>query len=424
MTWPRGRSTDALVRTTTGRGGRVIGVRPTTSGAGAMNILDWVLLGCALLYGLSGYQQGFLVGSASVVGLVGGGFAGIKVAPKLLDGFDPGLSISVAALVVVLACAFGGQALGAFVGHELRERVRWRPARVLDALSGAALSALAMLLIAWVLGVAVSGARLSGVNKEVRDSAILGTVDNVMPGGSDRLLSAFNSIVDASGFPRYLEPFAPEHIKDVRTPRTGVLDRAGVVRAQRSVVKVLGSAPSCGRTLEGSGFVYANGRVMTNAHVVAGVDEPVVRLNDTDYQAEVVYYDPEVDVAVLQVPDLQAPTLSFGSAVDTGDPVAVLGYPENGPYDAEPGRVRDDQRLRSPDIYGDGTVYRDTYSLYSVVRQGNSGGPVVTPRGRVVGVVFAASVIDSDTGYALTARQVADAASSGASSSDRVDTGR
>jgi S1-C subfamily serine protease len=179
----------------------------------------------------------------------------------------------------------------------------------------------------------------------------------------------------------------------------------------------------CGRSLEGTGFVYDTGRVMTNAHVVAGVDHPVVLLGGAQYRAVVVYYDPDVDVAVLSVPRLPAPALHFGMAAHTETSAAVLGFPRNGPYDVEPARVRDIQTLRSPNIYGDNNVERETYSLYARVRPGNSGGPVVNRRGRVIGVVFAASITDRRTGYALTANQVSAAAAQGDSSAVRADTG-
>ncbi|MGH3493964.1 MAG: MarP family serine protease, partial [Sciscionella sp.] len=340
-----------------------------------------------------------------------------------LNGFQQGLTVSVAALLFVLLCAFVGQAVAVYVGHRVRSRVTWRPARLVDALSGSALSVAAMLLIAWVLGVAASGAQLSGLNQEVRNSVVLGEVDRVLPGNSGTLLSTFSSIVDSSQFPRYLEPFTPELIRAVPAPPKAVARRPGVQRAAQSVVKILGAAESCSRSLEGSGFVYRPGRVMTNAHVVAGVPNPIVRIDDTDYRARVVYYDPEIDVAVLDVPGLPAPALRFGGTRDSGDPAAVLGYPEDGPFNVQPARIRDEQTLRSPDIYGNGTVYRDTYSIYSLVREGNSGGPLVSPSGQVIGVVFAASLTNSRTGYALTSKQVQHAASAGSRSTARVGTG-
>ncbi|MBA3265229.1 MAG: MarP family serine protease [Nocardioidaceae bacterium] len=389
-----------------------------------MSALDIVLVVVAAIYALSGYRQGFIVGAASTGGLLLGGFLAATLTPLFLDGFQPGFSVSVAALLIVLAGAFLGQAVGAFVGGELRRRITWRPARIVDALSGAALSAVAMLLIAWVLGVAASGAQLRGLNEAIRSSAVLGSVDDAMPSGTSRVLSTFNSLVDSSGFPRYLEPFAPERIKEVPAPTPGTVSSAGVRRAGRSVVKVLGSADDCGRALTGSGFTVGRGTVMTNAHVVAGVANPVVAVGENSYSARVVHYDPQVDVAVLRVPRLHLPPLKFATTPAVSeDSAAVLGFPENGPYDVQPARVRDQLTLRSPDIYGEGTVSRDTYSIYAKVRQGNSGGPLVNSSGEILGVIFAASVTDARTGYALTAGQVSAAAEDGSTATNPVSTG-
>jgi S1-C subfamily serine protease len=182
------------------------------------------------------------------------------------------------------------------------------------------------------------------------------------------------------------------------------------------------SSNSCGQGVEGSGFVYAPDRVMTNAHVVAGVSNPEVEVDNTPVQAKVVYYNPDVDVAVLSVPTGTVRPLRFATTAASGDGVAILGFPQNGPYNVQVGRVRADQRLRSPDIYGDGTVIRDVLSLRGLIRPGNSGGPVIDSAGRVVGVVFAASVTSGDTGYALSAAQVGQAAASGRIASRPVST--
>ncbi len=381
-----------------------------------MNVLDALLLLLALGYAIAGYSRGFVVGVASTVGLLVGGYIGVQIAPAVLDRFKSGVGVSLAALVVVLLAAFVGQTFGGLLGRRIRDGLTWQPARLLDALGGSVLSACAVLFIAWVLGVAVSGLQLRPLNREIQTSTVLRTVDSVLPGGADRVLSEFNSLVDFSKFPRYLEPFAIERIKPVPPPHKGIASRPAVRSAAASVVKVLGTAPSCGRDLEGSGFVYAPGRVMTNAHVVAGVTHLVVQRRGSSFHASVVYYDPNVDVAVLSAPGLPAPALHFGRSAHSGETAAVLGYPGNGPYDVEPARVRDRQMLQSPNIYGHGSVRRQTYSIYALVRQGNSGGPLVDSRGRVIGVVFAASVTDAKTGYALTAAQVSTAASRGQSS--------
>lgn len=151
-----------------------------------------------------------------------------------------------------------------------------------------------------------------------------------------------------------------------------------VGRAKKSVVKVVGMAPSCGKVLEGTGFVFADGRVMTNAHVVGGVDEPTVQVGGEGrvYDAKVVVYDWQRDIAVLDVPELRAAALNFTETeAKTGDSAIVAGFPENGDYDVRSARVRGRIQASGLDIYHRGTVHRDVYSLYALVRQGNSGGP-------------------------------------------------
>lgn len=388
-----------------------------------MNVLDLVLVVFALAYALSGYRQGFVVGACATAGLLAGGAVGIWVAPMVLEGYDPSLTVSLAALCGVLICATLGQTAASYAGGALRRRITWHPARAVDAFGGAVLSAAAALIVAWALGVAVSGAQIAAINREVSSSRVLAAVDRVLPGDADNVLDALNSVVDRSIFPRYLDPFVPERIISVDPPTRRVLRDPQVRRTTRSVVKILGTAPSCSRSSEGTGFVYAPGRIMTNAHVVAGVDEPEVIVPGGTIPAEVVVYDPDLDVAVLDVEGLDVRPLRFAKGADTGDSGAVLGYPGNGPFHAEPARIRSEQRLRSPDIYGEGVVFREVFSLFAKVRPGNSGGPLVSPRGRVYGVIFAASVSDPQTGYALTASQVADDAAAGRRATDVVDTG-
>ena len=387
-----------------------------------MNFLDWFLVVLVLAYAVSGYWQGFIAGAFATLGLLLGGLLGVWLAPQLLGDAEPALWVSLAALFVVLICASIGQAVLQFAGAKIRSSITWQPARALDAVGGAALSMAAVLVVAWALGVAVSGAKLPWASREVRDSAVLQRVDDVMPPEAVQALGSFNDLVGSSFFPRYLEPFAKERITEVGPPPARIARDPDVARAQSSVVKVRGEN-SCNRGVEGSGFVYGPGRVMTNAHVVAGVDKPVVQLGERELPARVVYYNSRVDVAVLAVDGIDAPALRFDRDGSAGQPGAVLGFPQDGPYDVEGARIRREQRLRSPDIYGNGTVVRQVFSLRSLVRPGNSGGPLVSSDGRVLGVIFAASVTDDDTGYALTAEQVADAAATGLGRGGAVDTG-
>jgi S1-C subfamily serine protease len=388
-----------------------------------VNFLDWFLVVLVLAYAVSGYWQGFISGAFATAGLLLGGLLGILVAPRLLGDAAPALWVSLAALFVVLVCASFGQALLQFAGTRIRDRITWQPVRALDAVGGAALSMVAVLVVSWALGVAVSGAKLPWVSTQVRESTVLERVDDLMPTRAVTALNSFNDVVGSSFFPRYLEPFAPERIIEVGPPPGRIARDADVQRAAASVLKVRGEN-SCNRGVEGTGFLYSPTRVMTNAHVVAGVDEPTVLVGETEVPARVVYYNEDLDIAVLAVDNVGRPFLRFDTEGQERQAGAVLGYPQDGPYDVQSARIRSQQRLRSPDIYGEGTVIREVFSIRSLVRPGNSGGPMVSRDGRVLGVIFAASVTDDDTGYALTAEQVQRSAAQGATSGVTVDTGR
>ncbi|MBO0847123.1 MAG: MarP family serine protease, partial [Nocardioides sp.] len=377
-----------------------------------MNLLDWVLIVVVLLYAVSGYWQGFITGAFATFGLLAGGLLGVWLAPTALGDASPSILVSLAAVFIVILCASMGQALCQVAGARIRDRITWQPARAVDAVGGAVLSAVAALIVAWALGVALSGSGLRGITPLVRDSRILAEVNSVLPDAASSELSAFNDVVGTTFFPRYLEPFAPERIVSVPPGPHRMLTDPDVQRAADVVARIR-STNHCGQGVEGSGFVYAPDRVMTNAHVVAGVTNPVIDIHGTSVPGHVVYYDPDVDVAVIAVPTGTVRALRFDGNARPGEGVAILGFPQNGPYDVQVGRVRADQRLRSPDIYGAGTVIRDVLSLRGLIRPGNSGGPVVDSSGHVVGVVFAASVTNGDTGYALSSQQVAQAAAAG-----------
>jgi S1-C subfamily serine protease len=387
-----------------------------------VNLLDWLLVVLVLTYALSGYWQGFITGAFATTGLLLGGLFGVWLAPTALGDAEPSVVVSLGALFIVILCASLGQALLQFAGAKLRDKITWQPVRAVDAVGGAALSAVAVLLVAWALGVAVSGSGIGGITGQVRNSTVLREVDRVLPASADSALGAFNDVVGSGFFPQYLDPFAPERIVEVGPGPKRLLSDPDVATAERSVLKIRGTN-RCGRGVEGSGFVYADGRVMTNAHVVAGVSDPSVEINGDSVAAEVVHYDPDLDVAVLALDTTGLPMLSFDTGAEAREGVAILGYPQDGPYDVQVGRIRAEQRLQSPDIYGDGSVIRSVFSLRGLVRPGNSGGPIVSSAGDVVGVVFAASVTDPDTGYALTAEQVGRSAASGVSGSDEVGTG-
>ncbi|MFF7726427.1 MarP family serine protease [Streptomyces sp. NPDC008001] len=394
-----------------------------------MNVLDIVLLIAAVWFAVVGYRQGFVVGVLSVIGFIGGGLVAVYVLPVIWDSATdeatPGMAAAIAAVVIVIVCASVGQAATTHLGNKLRRHITWSPARALDATGGSLVNVLAMLLVAWLIGSALAGTSLPTLGKEVRNSKVLLGVARVVPPQANTWFADFSTVLAQNGFPQVFAPFSTEPITNVPAPDPGLAGSPVATEAQRSIVKVVGTAPSCGKVLEGTGFVFAPQRVMTNAHVVGGVDEPTVQVGGQgrQYEAKVVLYDWKRDIAVLDVPALEAPELRFAPGdAESGKGAIVAGFPENGSYDVRAARVRSRVQANGPDIYRRGNVRRDVYSLYTVVRQGNSGGPLLTPDGRVYGVVFAKSLDDAETGYALTADEVRGDAASGRRATERVNT--
>ncbi|MFE9120949.1 MarP family serine protease [Streptomyces sp. NPDC007172] len=393
-----------------------------------MNVLDILLLVAAVWFAIVGYRQGFVVGILSVIGFLGGGLVAVYLLPLIWDQLTNESQVStmaaVVAVVVVIVCASVGQALTTHLGNKLRRYITWSPARALDATGGALVNVLAMLLVAWLIGSALAGTALPTLGKEVRNSKVLLGVSNVMPQQASSWFSDFSSVLAQNGFPQVFTPFSNESIPDVQAPDPKLVGSPVVAAAKKSIVKVVGMAPSCGKRLEGTGFVFGDRRVMTNAHVVGGVDEPTVQIGGQGrtYDAKVVLYDWRRDIAVLDVPDLKAPSLEFTSTdARMGDSAIVAGFPEDHPYDVRSARIRGRISAKGPDIYHRGTVRRDVYSLFTTVRPGNSGGPLLTPQGKVYGVVFAKSLDDPDTGYALTADEIQPDIQQGRTASQQVD---
>lgn len=386
-----------------------------------MNVLDILLLLAAVGFAVSGYRQGFVVGILSLVGFLGGGLIAVQVLPLLLQHLSAGTVASVVAVIVVIVFASVGQAFTTHWGWKLRGPIDRSRARLWDAVGGSVVNVVAMLLVAWLIGSALAGTSLPTIAHEVRTSKVLGGVQRALPGDAPAWFSDFTSVMARNGFPQVFNPFQNEPITDVPPPDPVLAGSPAVIQAHRSIVKVVGTAPSCGKVIEGTGFVYAPQRVMTNAHVVGGVSAPTVNLGGRIYEAKVVLFDWKRDIAVLAVPDLRATPLAFAGEAKTSADAIVAGFPENGPFNVQGARIRGRIQASGPDIYHRGTVSRDIYSLRSTVRQGNSGGPLLTPTGQVYGVVFAKSLDDAQTGYALTADEVRADAQQGVTASQKTD---
>jgi S1-C subfamily serine protease len=388
-----------------------------------MDALDVVLIVVCLGFALSGYRQGFVVGFLAFAGFIGGGVLGAKYANSLHARLHFGMDPALFGLLVVLVAAMIGQLVATLVGAALRREMTSGPLRTVDSVAGGVVSVVSVLLVAWLVGTALANASSAGISAQVRNSSLLQGVDRVMPSAASTWFGSFRRLLDQDGLPEVFGGIGPTSVPRVPPPNPRLAHSRAVRLAEPAVVKIVGVAESCSRQIEGSGFVYAPDRVMTNAHVVAGVSSPTVRLaNGNTVTARVVLYDSERDVAVLEVPGVSAAPLQFSGPITRGQSAIVVGFPENGPFSAVAARVRSVQDARGPDIYQDKEVTRQIYALYASVRPGNSGGPLLTPSGQVAGVVFAAAVDNAHTGYALTAREVAPDAARGASATAQVST--
>ena len=293
-----------------------------------------------------------------------------------------------------------------------------------DAVAGAVVSAIAVLLVAWMVASPLATSPFPTVAGQVRQSALVQAVDHAVPDGVRTVYDSLRTAIDRRGLPDVLDPLTPTEAREVPPPDEALLNSPVVESVKGSVVKISGIAPSCSRQIDGSGFVYAPERVMTNAHVLAGVADPVVLAEGDEYDATPVYVDEATDIAVLAVPDLPQVPLSFTpTPADTGDDSIIMGYPGGGDFYVGAARVRDRGEISGPDFRDTRTVVRDVYALFGDVRAGNSGGPLFAPDGSVLGVVFASAIDDPSTGYALTAEQVAAAARTGSTAQAEVGTG-
>lgn len=372
--------------------------------------VDIVLVALALLSVLLGWQQGFLAGGGAVagffLGLVAGRFLG-PWAADLLTGQGwldettvPGLTV---ALPLVLGVVLSG--VGGFLGATLRDRIPTRWGRGIDALGGGASGLVAFTLIIWLAAGWVTTTPLLTLNRWTAESSIIAGLDRFAPITSTEALGSIGTALADTGFPQVFQG-QPEQIRGVGEPSVSMVAVGREV--DDSVVKVVTTDTECGALQEGTGWVYEPGMVATNAHVVAGTRSTIVQVGGTGqpYPAEVVAFDPALDVAVLRVPELAAPELELGGELTVGADSVVVGFPENGPYTISPTRVRDRLDARGLDIYNDGTVVREVYSVRGIIRPGNSGGPMLDAEGRVVGMVFARSASDPETGYALTLDEI------------------
>lgn len=369
--------------------------------------LDIAVLAVAFIAAVSGWRSGALGSVMSFVGVVLGAVAGVLLAPHLVDNLSGPRTKLFAALFLILALVVVGEIAGVVLGRAVRGAIRSPGVRTIDSIIGVGLQLVVVLLAAWMLATPLTSSDQPNLAGAVRGSRVLAQVDEVAPSWLKAVPKRLSALLDTSGLPDVLQPFGRTPIVAVDAPDSGLATDAVVTAVQPSVVKIRGVAPGCQKVLEGSGFVVAPSRVMSNAHVVAGSDSVTVEASGQTYDATVVSYDPDADISILDVPNLPSVPLQFvDQPAPTGTDALVLGYPGGGDFTATPARIREIIELNGPDIYRSTTVTREVYTIRGTVRQGNSGGPLINRAGQVLGVVFGAAVDNNDTGFVLTAKEV------------------
>jgi S1-C subfamily serine protease len=359
-----------------------------------VTVLDWIIVALTLATAAAGFFQGFVVGAATLAGFAGGLFVGARVGQALVAG---GSHSPYAPLFGLVGALIGGLLFGSVleaVGHGVRRRMTIVPSLgLVDGMAGAALSAAVALGVVWLAGaVALQSPQTRGLREDIQRSAILRALNSALPpsGGILNALARFDPFPSIAGPP-----------VDLPAPRAAIARDPDVRAAARGVVKIQGTA--CGLGVEGSGWIARPGVVVTNAHVVAGQRDTTVQLGGTGAQlsAHALVFDPGDDIAILRVDGLGGRVLPIASSPGEGRSAAILGFPENGPYDVRAGRLGTTQTVTTQDAYGRGPVQRSITTLRGTVRPGNSGGPMVDARGRVVTTVFAAARTGPAGGYGV-----------------------
>ncbi len=356
-----------------------------------MTTLDWLIVAATAMFAISGYFRGLIVGALSLGGFIGGAIAGSRVADALLAG---GASSPYAPLCGLIGALVAGGLLAVGlegIGVRLRRGLRLPFLGLLDRVAGAALSGAVALALAWVLGVVVVALPGPGsLASEIRRSSILRRLDELLPPSGVVLhalarIDPLPAIAGAAG--------------SVAAPPTLATATPAVARAERSVVRVVGTA--CGLGIEGSGWVIAPDEVVTNAHVVAGESDTMIDEvggRPVSLRARAVLFDPRNDLAILDVPGLDAPKLELLAQPAAESAGTLIGYPEDGPLDAETARIGVTQAVETQDAYGRGPIARQLTAVRGLIRPGNSGGPVVDDSGDVLTTIFAATTSPGPSG--------------------------
>jgi S1-C subfamily serine protease len=366
-------------------------------------LIDILLMLVLIAAFFNGYRNGLLRSISGLVGLVLGAFAAYLIVP-FVGAWVPAAEWRAAAtLGAILVLVIGGLSLGLSVGRRIGRRARRSALGWLDRLLGAAFTVVATALALTMLAFSLSTLGVPGLSTALASSGVIRTINAITPDPVQSWLAQLRSVAVAEGLPLITDVFEgpPPVLPDQ------AIDNPEIETAAKSVVRITGNAFACGQNQSGSGFVAAPGRIITNAHVVSGVTDPVVETPDGEVmQGTVVYFDPVVDLAVIAVPGLDAETLDLGDNLAPGAVGVAAGYPFGGPFVADPATVIALGPLLLQETSGQGLRSREVYTLASNIQQGESGGPLISETGHVVGVVFAKSAHTPNVGYALGMQEV------------------
>ena len=386
-----------------------------------LNLIDLLVVLAVVFSVFSGFKRGAALQLTTYAGLFVGLILGALLAPLVARWVSDPAGQAALALATFLAVAGLGDGVGWYLGRRLWAAARRSRFSPVDSAAGSVVAVAAVLLATWFIGLNLVNGPFPSVAGAIQRSAVVRGLDATLP-HPPSILTEIRKFLNRFGFPQVFQDLPPAPAGPVKGPTQG--ETAQAARgATPSTVRIVGRA--CDRIQEGSGFVVSEGYVVTNAHVVAGVDEPQVQeQGGGSVPGTTVLFNPSLDIALLHVASSPGPALPLADGeVPRGATGAVLGYPGGGGLTVGPAAVLRELEAIGRDIYGRNTVRRSVYELQAKIRPGNSGGPFVLVDGRVAGVVFAASTTNGSIGYALTSTEVGDAVRPAISRTQPVSTG-
>lgn len=392
-----------------------------------MNWVDLLLTISVIVAVSNGWKIGIIRGITGFIGLIAGAWLALQLIPIAINTFQLGIGWRVlGGITVIVTLAMLGQSLGFTFGSAIRAAMSWSPFRFIDSLFGSAFRVVSWVIIVWLSASVLALLPENSLTTQVRSSQIVQQIDSLAPTYADRATAALRKVLRNTSFPQVFAGIAPQPTHSVAPADPRVVQDPEVTAALDSVVEVLAEAPACEMQMSGTGYLYSDGRIITNAHVVAGADQVAIRRDGStkQYRARVVLFDPRLDIAVLAVKDFSGVPLQFAPEAAVGTEAVIPGFTGGKPMSPNAARVSEVIVARGHDIYGEGRVDREIYVLRADVAPGDSGAPLVDLDGRVLGVMFAAGTDLKEAGYALTANAVASAASQGKTATNAVSLGR